>query len=658
MDTKKSKDIFGKEENFYSKSNLSKTSTDGRLISINEKYLAIAQNSPGFIKIIDSNNNKRLETNNLISTNDKSNILDIEFSPFDNNILAYSNENKSVIIMNIYEESNNIKLKNFDIFKKHNNKVNKINFNPVASNIMASGTVFREVYIWDSTKLEEIYREPPSKNSNNYTSLLWALNGKSLGISTKKGFLNFFDIRENKYYIENQIEGFSESHKINFNWIDDNIIVALGHNKKNIKERIMSLFDIRKQSQNEKIKVFSSIGIDEGQADSIPLINHELKLIYSVGKDSSNIIICDYSKSALKKLTRQIIVQESNVYSAIYPRKFLDKKNREIDRIVRSNKNNNIYYSRIKIPEKNSGFDGDLYPNEESGKPLYTNEIWKEIIEGKIKDEIINNGEEYIDKKVEINKEEKKEEKSLNNDIKTIEKKDLIETDKIKVKEEKKNDEINEKNVYKTDETKLSIQKENNKENNKNLNIQKPKINEKKEENNNKLQNNNNNELQTKKEDKLKKLLLFKSNNQPQEKTEENYNEINIKEQDKKRFELKKIFKKIKENVKQEKSIEEKIINEENKANVEKENLDLKQNLELSKNNDCQENENDLRIKKIFKEFEIKEKERKRLEEKIKNEKNNKLIKLDKNENTNEESQIKEKEQIVEKIELIFNIQN
>ena len=183
MDTKKSKDIFGKEENFYSKSNLSKTSTDGRLISLNEKYLAIAQNSPGFIKIIDSNNNKRLETNNLISTNDKSNILDIEFSPFDSNILAYSNENKSVIIMNIYEESNNIKLKNFDIFKKHNNKVNKINFNPVASNIMASGTVFREVYIWDSTKLEEIYREPPSKNSNNYTSLLWALNGKSLGIT-------------------------------------------------------------------------------------------------------------------------------------------------------------------------------------------------------------------------------------------------------------------------------------------------------------------------------------------------------------------------------------------------------------------------------------------------------------------------------------------
>ena len=69
----------------------------------------------------------------------------------------------------------------------------------------------------------------------------------------------------------------------------------------------MSLFDIRKQCQNEIIKVYSSIIIDEGLADSIPFINHELKLIYSVGKDSSNIKICDYSKSALEILNKKLL---------------------------------------------------------------------------------------------------------------------------------------------------------------------------------------------------------------------------------------------------------------------------------------------------------------------------------------------------------------
>ena len=515
MDTKKSKNIIGEEKKYFSNCNLSKISTDGRLISINEKYLAIAQNLPGVINIIDSNNFKNLLTNNFIST-DKSNILDIEFSPFDNNILAYSNENNSVVLMKIIEEGQKVKLSNFDIFKKHNKKVNMINFNPVASNIMSSGTIFREVYIWDTTKLEEIYREPPklTNNSNNYTSLLWAPNGKSLAISTKKAFLNLFDIRENKYYIQNQIEGFSDSHKINFNWIDDNNIAVLGHNKKNTKERIMSLFDIRKQVQNEKIKVYSSIIIDEGQADSIPLVNHELKLIYSVGKDTTNIRICDYSKSTLELLTKQIDVHESNVYSLIYPRKFLDKKTREIDRIVRSNKNNNIYYTKIKIPEKNSVFDGDLYPKEESGRPLYTQKIWKEIIEGKITDEIINNDQEGNSKKAEINNEEKEEEKPSNKDTKTKEKGIPIENNIIKEKETeaKESFDINKKNV--------------NQNINKTINVNKPKA----EIKNIKLKTPNKNRKQSEPKKNIKEKL--KINNS---KEKNDIKKQNIIEQEKER---------------------------------------------------------------------------------------------------------------------------
>ena len=89
------------------------------------------------------------------------------------------------------------------------------------------------------------------------------------------------------------------SEKMYFNWIDSNNIVALGRNKK--KERIMCLFDIRKQVQNQKIKGYSSIMIDYVEADCIPFVNHELKLIYAVGKDKFKINICDYSSSNLEK---------------------------------------------------------------------------------------------------------------------------------------------------------------------------------------------------------------------------------------------------------------------------------------------------------------------------------------------------------------------
>ena len=52
----KSKNIAGNEINAFTNCNLSKTSTEGRLISINEKYLAMAWKSIGELNIVKSNN--------------------------------------------------------------------------------------------------------------------------------------------------------------------------------------------------------------------------------------------------------------------------------------------------------------------------------------------------------------------------------------------------------------------------------------------------------------------------------------------------------------------------------------------------------------------------------------------------------------------------
>ena len=386
MNPQKAKNIVSKETKFMSNCSLSTTSTEGRLISVNEKYLAMAWKFRGEINIVDSNYSKNSNANNFIKTKEKdnSNILDIEFSPFDTNILSFTNENNSVIINKIVEENQKIILDKYDIYKKHTSKVNFVNFNPVASNIICSSTLFREVHIWDSIKFE-LYKELP-KFENNPTSLLWAPNGILIGITTKKGFINIFDMREKDYIIKSQLNGLSQNTKMTFNWIDDNNIVIFGHNSLN--ERIMSLFDIRKQ--NQKMTEYSSAVVDKKDSPAVPFIDRELKLIYTVGKDNTQIHIYDYSKSTLKKLSHSAFTSETNICSALYPRKYLDKKNHEIDRIIRAN-HNNIFYTSFKIPnEKSSGFEGELYPSSESGKALFTCESWKEKIEAESNKENIN----------------------------------------------------------------------------------------------------------------------------------------------------------------------------------------------------------------------------------------------------------------------------
>ncbi len=132
---------------------LSSSITDGRLMAVNDKYLIMAWNcnNPGTINMVDSNNPCNLDSESNTFSIESSNILDMEFSPFDSNVFSFSNENKSIHVLKLVKP-NEIKS---DSYKLHLNKVHFINFNPVASNIICSSPSFGEIHIWDSVKFQK-----------------------------------------------------------------------------------------------------------------------------------------------------------------------------------------------------------------------------------------------------------------------------------------------------------------------------------------------------------------------------------------------------------------------------------------------------------------------------------------------------------------------
>ena len=88
--------IQGKELNkCFTNCIIPNTITDGRLMAVNDKYLIMAWNDkPGAINVVNPDNPCDLE--NYIDTFNvqDSNILDMEFSPFNSDIFYFSNENK------------------------------------------------------------------------------------------------------------------------------------------------------------------------------------------------------------------------------------------------------------------------------------------------------------------------------------------------------------------------------------------------------------------------------------------------------------------------------------------------------------------------------------------------------------------------------------
>lgn len=308
------------------------TSNDGRLLAINDKFLVMPWKYPGQINIVNSENPIDLSSNNnQIFNYGNSTILDMEFSPFNSNVLAISNENNSVILSNI-KEGNKIKLNSN--FYYHGNKIRKvvfINFNPIASNIMCSCTTSHELHIFDSLQLKQISRF----NVENYpNSISWNPNGSLVGISTKTGLFQCIDPRKRELIFNNKINDFSQNLK--FAWIDNNNIASIGWNNRGVK--YLKIIDIRNFNNN----YLTSITIDRSSNQTIPYVNPELKLIYSVAKEEKNIKIFDYSQGKLQN-NEDYLCSEYNFFSVPLSRKYLDKEKLELDRFIRLTKKKNIY---------------------------------------------------------------------------------------------------------------------------------------------------------------------------------------------------------------------------------------------------------------------------------------------------------------------------
>ena len=339
--------------------------TDGRLMALNDKYLALAYLGKGNIKLVDSSKPINLTNNYSTFQLEESNILDMEFSPFDSNLLCFSNDNSNVFLSKItYKTSNEIEL-NFKVYKGHEKKVNFINFNPIASNIMVSGTSYGDIHIWESNEFKTYSQFKLPYNPN---TLFWSPHGDLIGITTKNKFLNIYDPRNRKAVFQEQISQNSLITK--FAWLDNKSVATVGINSDN--KKVLSLLDIRKY--NESNNYFSELEINQYTTLTIPYVNPELKLIYCVGKEERTIKIFDYCTGSLKK-NNEFKASEANNCSVFLNRQYLNKSKMEVDRFARYTKNRNIFYVSINLlPGQN--FDGILYPDTEFAKPQMDSNDW------------------------------------------------------------------------------------------------------------------------------------------------------------------------------------------------------------------------------------------------------------------------------------------
>ena len=419
------KKISGVDKNEkFTNCELFQDQNEGRLISVNKKFLAMNWKKEGQIVITDSSKPIKINPSDQTFKANNSKILDLEFSPFNNNLLASSHENKSVLLWKIPDNDLKNIGKEITIYDKHEYKVSFLNFNPISSDVICSCTFNGYIHIWNIEKSENFIE---LKTDNNPTMMSWNPNGYLIGSTTKKIF-NIFDCRTKERISKININESSYSSK--YVWNNDNLFTTISLNKNN--EKMLKLWDMKKIGEE-----INSIKLDSSSKKITPFIDRELQLIYTIGHEEKFIEIYDYSKEAFKKLTR-FESSDASTCSILFDRNCLEKNKLEVDRFARySRANKNIYYINFYLKSQDEEDYLYLYPKiKENTKMTY-----EEWIKGNKNDNI------KLKKREDINKE---------NDNKN---EDLKQNDKVMIEQENQNQDI-EKMIKEHNENLKKIQKE------------------------------------------------------------------------------------------------------------------------------------------------------------------------------------------------------
>ena len=371
MSTSKFKNALGTDsKQKFTDCSVSTVSTEGRLIAVNSDSLAMAWSNVGEIVVVDASTPFRIKRDQPRIKSHHSQVLDLEFSPFSNELLACTYDDCMVKLWRLPEEGLTEHItKEEQTFQRHTKKANFVNFNPVASDVMCSAAALGEIFIWSAVKGEAFVE---LKADDTPTITQWNPNGALLGAVTKNKMINIFDPRANKMVLKQQVNEAFQSAK--FTWTDNDTFVTSSWNKTGAK--ILKLWDVRKVKEDlsSEGEVFS-IQVDTSKTVTTPFADKESKLIYCVGKGEASTHVFDYNEGKFVKGI-SFASSEPSICSVMFERRSMNYNSLEIDRFARYVNSGKVFYVSFTIPRRNPIFDPTLYPPVEAGEAALTYDQW------------------------------------------------------------------------------------------------------------------------------------------------------------------------------------------------------------------------------------------------------------------------------------------
>lgn len=166
------------------------------LIKGNSKFLAFswAGSGGGNLAVLRTDSPVKLSPDFPMIIGHTGAVLDVDFSPFCENLIATSSDDTTIKIWNLPEELKEDMVEPIATLKGHLKKVNLLAFNPIAEYILASAANDETIKIWNVQSPDEpIFT---IKSSDNCVCMAWNMEGTLLLTAWKDKMIRIIDPRK------------------------------------------------------------------------------------------------------------------------------------------------------------------------------------------------------------------------------------------------------------------------------------------------------------------------------------------------------------------------------------------------------------------------------------------------------------------------------
>lgn len=371
-----------KQEMCHTGFRLSTVTGDQQYIKASSKYFAVALFGGGGLVYVGRHDRpgRFVPGNTPTLHGHHGSILDFEWNPFDDNMLATASEDTTIKIWQIPEDWEPINAKGVsqagsDMTESmqdlvgHAKKVNLLRFHPTASNVLASSSSDYTVKLWDIEAGQELATFDEMQELCQ--DIVWDYKGDNYATTCKDKAVRFVDARATKVTGKiTQAHGGLKGVKVVYMG-ETGKVLTTGHSSTSGREvKIWDLKNLDKPLHTEKIDTAAGV--------LMPMYDADTNVVYLCGKGDGNIRTCEFENKPpyFHKLNDGFRSTTALKGVCMVPKRGLNIMNCENARLLKVTNEAGIQPLSFFVPRKSDAFQPDIFPNTASSNPVHTAEEW------------------------------------------------------------------------------------------------------------------------------------------------------------------------------------------------------------------------------------------------------------------------------------------